>query len=164
MPLKPAASARCTKLAASSRSLGVYSWKNPGVSPKAAPMSSIGSTDNVEATIGTPVRAAARAVARSPWPSWAQMPMTPIGAMKRGDGRVIPNRSTDRSRSAAPTNMRGMRPHRSKTSQLARWVRSSPAPPATYDQTEGGSAVAALASNCAKAIGRDGTTPARPCR
>ena len=162
MPLKPAASARCTRLAASSRSVGVYSWKNPGVSPKAAATSSIGSTVSVEATIGTPVRAAARAVARSPWPSWAHSPMTPIGAMNSGDGKVSPNNSTDRSRCAAPTNMRGIRPHRSKASQLARCVRSSPAPPATYDHTDGGSAFSALASSSAKTIGSDGTTPARP--
>ena len=120
MPLKPAASARCTRLAASSRSFGVYSWKNPGVSPRAAATSSIGSTVRVEATIGTPVRAAARAVARSPCPSWAHRPITPIGAMNTGDGSVRPNSSTDRSRCAAPTNIRGMRPHRSNTSQLAR--------------------------------------------
>ena len=47
----------------------------------------MGSTVSVEATIGTPVRAAARAVARSPWPSWAHSPMTPIGAMNSGAGK-----------------------------------------------------------------------------
>ena len=58
-----------------------------------------GSAVSVDTAIGTPVRAAARAVARSPWPSCAQMPITPTGAMKSGDGSVIPNRSTERSRS-----------------------------------------------------------------
>ena len=99
MPLKPAASARCTRLAAKSRSVGVYSWKKPGVSANSAATSSIGSTVSVEATIGTPVRAAARAVARSPCPSWAHNPITPMGAMNTGDGSVSPNSSTDRSRS-----------------------------------------------------------------
>ena len=90
MPLKPAASARCTRLAARSRSVGVYSWKNPGVSPNSAATSSSGSAVSVDSTIGTPVRAAARAVARSPWPSWAHNPMTPIGAMNIGDGQRQP--------------------------------------------------------------------------
>lgn len=131
MPLKPAASARCTRLAARSRSFGVYSWKKPGVAPNSAATSSIGSAVRVETTIGTPVAAAARAAVRSPRPSWAQMPMTPIGAMNTGDGKVRPNICTERSRSAAPTNMRGIRPQRSNASRLARCVRSSPAPPAT---------------------------------
>ena len=60
--------------------------------------------------MGTPVRAAAAAVARSPCPSWAHIPITPMGAMSKGDGSVIPNRPTDRSRWAAPTNIRGTRP------------------------------------------------------
>ena len=108
MPLYPAASARWTRLAARSRSVGVYSWKKPGVSPNSAAMSSIGSSVSVEMTIGTPVRAAARAVARSPWPSCAHKPMTPIGAMNTGDGSVRPNSSTDRSRSRCALNIRGI--------------------------------------------------------
>ena len=42
----------------------------------------------VEATIGTPVLAAASAVRRSPWPSGSQMPMTPTGASSRGVGQL----------------------------------------------------------------------------
>ena len=91
----------------------------------------MGSTDRVEATIGTPVRAAAAAVARSPCPSWAHRPITPMGAMNSGEGSVIPNSSTDMSRFAAPTNIRGTTPHRRKALTLARWVCSLPAPPAT---------------------------------
>ena len=80
----------------------------------------MGSTDSVEATIGTPVRAAAAAVARSPCPSWAHRPSTPMGAMNSGEGSVIPNSSTDRSRLVAPTNIRGIRPHRRNALTLAR--------------------------------------------
>ncbi|PQM44841.1 hypothetical protein C1Y40_05003 [Mycobacterium talmoniae] len=149
MALYPAASARCTKLAANSRSFGTYSWKNPGVSSNSVATASNGSALNVDSIIGTPVAAAARAVARSPWPSWAQIPMTPIGARNTGEGSRIPNNSTDRSRSAAPTNIRGISPHRSNAVTLARWVRSSPAPPATYDHTDGGIAAWALASRSA---------------
>jgi hypothetical protein len=69
------------------------------------------STLNVEAIIGTPVRAEAAAAARSPCPSWAQRPITPIGAISSGEGSVNPNSSTDRSRLVAPANMRGIRPH-----------------------------------------------------
>src|ERR1043165_7824667 len=61
MPRKPAASARETRLAARSRSVGVYSWKKPGVSPNRAATSSIGSAESVEAIMGTPVAAAAPA-------------------------------------------------------------------------------------------------------
>ena len=91
----------------------------------------MGSTDRVEAIIGTPVRAAAAAVARSPCPSWAHRPITPMGAMNSGEGRVIPNSSTDRSRCTAPTNIRGITPQRRNALTLARWVCSPPAPPAT---------------------------------
>ncbi len=101
------------------------------MSPNAAATSSIGSTVRVEATIGTPVPAAARAVARSPWPSWQHSPITPTGAMNSGDGSVRPNSSTDRSRLVAPTNILGISPHRAKAATFARWVASSPAPPAT---------------------------------
>ena len=54
-----------------------------------------------------------------------------MGAMNSGEGSVIPNSSTDMSRFAAPTNIRGIRPHRRKALTLARWVCSLPAPPAT---------------------------------
>ena len=78
-----------------------------------------------------PVRAAASAVARSPCPSWAHRPITPMGAISSGDGSFIPNSSTDRSRRVAPTNIRGIRPHWANALTLARWVCSLPAPPAT---------------------------------
>src|ERR1043165_6113768 len=61
MPLYPAFSARCTRLAARSLSVGVYSWKKPGVSPNSAATSSSGSSVRVDTISGTPVRAAARA-------------------------------------------------------------------------------------------------------
>ena len=79
------------RLTATSRSLGVYSWNNPGVSPSAAATSSSGSCIRVDATIGTPVRAAARAVCRSPWKSCEQMPITPIGHRNSGDASSMPN-------------------------------------------------------------------------
>ena len=116
----------------------------------------------VEAIIGTPVRAAARAVARSPCPSCAHRAMTPTGAIIAGDGRLSPRNSTDKSRSAAPTNMRGISPQLSKAVTLTRWVRSSPAPPATYDHIDGGIAACALASSSANDMGSDGRTPDRP--
>ena len=134
------------------------------MSPSSAATCSIGSTDSVEATIGTPVWAAALAVARSPCPSCAHRPMTPIGAAKTGEGSVIPNSSTDRSRSAAPTNILGTSPHRANAPTLARCVRSSPAPPQTYDHTDGGSTASALASSSSKLIGKRGITPPSPLR
>jgi hypothetical protein len=92
------------------------------------------------------------------------MPSTPIGARKIGDGRVSPNRSTDRSRSVAPTNIRGYRPQRSNAVTLARWVCSSPAPPATYDHTHDGIACSARAASSSKVIGNRGSTPVSPLR
>ena len=80
----PAASARRTKLSHTSRSFGGYSWNQPGVSPSAAATSSSGSSISVDATIGTPVSAEARAVARSPWPSSAHSAITPTGASISG--------------------------------------------------------------------------------
>ena len=136
IPLNPAASARRTRLAASSRSVGVYSWKKPGVSPNRAATSSMGSWERVEAIIGTPVRAAASAVARSPCRSCEHRPTTPTGAIISGEGRRTPHRSTPVSRSAAPTNMRGYRPQRWKAVALAFWVCSSPAPPATSQRVK----------------------------
>ena len=68
------------------------------------------SAESVDAIIGTPVTAAACAVATSPCPSVAHNPITPIGLMKIGVGRCMPNSSTERSRCAAPTNMRGTMP------------------------------------------------------
>jgi len=60
-----------------------------------------------QATIGTPVCAEALATAMSPWKSWEHSPMTPIGHMNNGVGRCMSNNDTDRSRSDAPTSMRG---------------------------------------------------------
>ncbi len=131
MPLKPAASARCTRLAAILRSGGVYSWKNAGVSPSSAARSSIGSADSVPTKNGTPVRTEARAHSMSPCPSGSHTPMTPMGAMNIGDSNLMPNNSTDISRCSGAIPMRGYNPQRLKASQLARWVCSSPAPPAT---------------------------------
>ena len=70
-----------------------------------------GSLKKVEAIIGTPVIADAFAVARSPWPSCAQMPRTPIGAMNSGEGSLRPKRSTLRSRIEQSAMIRGTRPH-----------------------------------------------------
>ncbi len=109
--LEARSSARRTRLSASSGRSGMYSWKNPGVSPNPRPPPPSGRLDSVEATIGTPAAAAASAVARSPCPSWAHSPMTPIGARNTGVGSRRPNRSTDRSRWLAPTSIRGIRPH-----------------------------------------------------
>ena len=159
MPLKPHASARCTRLAAISRSGGVYSWKYAGVSPSSAARSSIGSDVSVPTKKGTPVRTEARTQAMSPCPSWATTPMTPMGAMKIGDGKRIPNNSTDMSRCSGAIPMRGYRPHRLKASQLARWVCSSPAPPATYPSTFGVIAADAFASNSSNLMGYWGWWP-----
>ena len=81
--------------------------------------------------MGTPVAAEARAVTRSPWPPGSQSPITPTGAIISGVGRRAPKSSTVRSRCAVPRSMRGMSPHPPNAAQLAFWVRSSPAPPAT---------------------------------
>ena len=74
----------------------------------------------------------------------------------------MPNRFTDRSRSFAPTNIRGISPQSSNAVTLTRWVRSSPEPPATYDHNDGDIAACALASSSAKDMGSDGRTPDRP--
>jgi hypothetical protein len=70
-----------------------------------------GSTVRVDATIGTPVLAAALATARSPCPSWAQMPMTPIGAMKIGVASFMPNSLIDMSLFEPSTIILGTSPH-----------------------------------------------------
>jgi hypothetical protein len=48
-----------------------------------------------------------------------------------GVPKVVPNSSTDRSRSVFARSIRGMTPQLSKAVRLLRWVCSSPAPPAT---------------------------------
>jgi hypothetical protein len=65
------------------------------------------------------VIAAAFAAARSPWPSCAQMPRTPIGAMNRGEGQRWPNSSMLMSRFEPSTIMRGIRPQRSNAATFA---------------------------------------------
>ena len=86
---------------------------------------------SVEATIGTPVCADALATAMSPWKSCEHRPMTPIGHMNTGVGNVMSNSDTDRSRSVAPPSIRGTIAAWENASTLARWVPSSPQPPAT---------------------------------
>jgi hypothetical protein len=88
------------------------------VSPIARATSSSGSFDKVEAISGTRVSAAARAAARSPWPSGVISPVTPIGAMKIGLGRRTPSRSIDRSRVAQSTIIRGTMPQWRKAAAL----------------------------------------------
>jgi hypothetical protein len=146
--------------------ISVPSWAQ---SSTAAPESSSGDVARRERKTGSFVysRACAgisRAVARSPWLSWAHGPITPTGAMNSGEGRRRPNRSTDRSRSFAPTSIRGTRPHRPNAATLVRWVPSSPAPPATYERMAAGSAARAGASSSAYVIGSRGTTPRSPSR
>ena len=109
----------------------------PGVSPMAAATSSSGSLVRVETTIGTPVAAAARAAARSPWPSWVQSPVTPIGAMNSGLASFMPKRLMERSRVEQSTIIRGIRPQCLKAEALLSWVCSSPQPPCTYFSVEG---------------------------
>ncbi len=158
----PAASARCTRLSASATSVGVYSWKSQASPPDAAATSSSRSSLNVLATIGTPVSAAALAVARSPCRSGAAMPTTPTGAMNTGEGSACPKSSTPSERSVAPTSIRGTRPQWPKASTFARCVRSSPAPPAMYDQVPGALAASAAASSASAAIGYAGSLPCSP--
>jgi hypothetical protein len=134
------------------------------VSPNSAATPSNGSWLSVEASIGTPVVAAARAAAKSPWPSWVQIPITPIGARKIGVGRRVPNSSTERSRSRSARNIRGTSPQWSNAVRLLRWVCSSPAPPETYDRVSGGNASSARRSNSANDIGSQGTTPESPAK
>ncbi len=83
----------------------------------------------VLATIGTPIVAAARAVASSPsgWTTFC----TPIGASSSGAGIAVPSSSTERSRSATSRSIRGTIRRRSKASRLARIVCSAPAPAKT---------------------------------
>jgi hypothetical protein len=119
---------------------------------------------SVEATIGTPVAAAALAVARSPCPSGSHSAITPTGAISSGVGSRRSNSCTDRSRSAAPTSIRGISPHQSNASTLTHWVRSSPAPPATYDHSSGESVCSARRSRSAQDIGSSGRTPWSPPR
>ena len=78
--------------------------------------------------------------------------------------KVVPNSSTDRSRSVVARSIRGTTPQWSKAVRLLRWVCSSPAPPATYDHVPGGSASSARRSSSANDIGSEGTTPESPAR
>ena len=95
----------------------------------AAEQSSIETEAWLEKIMGTPVDAAARATARSAslWTSSS----APTGPSSRGPGSRRPNSSIDVSRALTSRSTRGMTAHLSKAARLARWVASSPAPPAT---------------------------------
>jgi hypothetical protein len=80
---------------------------------------------------GTPLSAAARAAAMSPCPSLVASPVIPIGAMNSGEEKLIPNSSTDKSRTRVSTIIRGIMPQSAKALALRRWVASSPHPPWT---------------------------------
>ena len=84
----------------------------------------------VLAIIGTPIAAAARAVAASA-SSWTTF-CTPIGASISGAGIAVPSTVVERSRSATSRAIiRGTIRRRSKASRLARIVASPPlSPPA----------------------------------
>lgn len=92
-------------------------------------MLSIGLDETVLSTIGTPISAAAAAVALSA--SSFRIDCTPIGARMKGEGRVSPKSRiciflTDTSRNILGTIIRRMNAIR-----LADTVISEPAPPAT---------------------------------
>ena len=126
---QPAASARPTRLSTSSSDVDQYSWNQRGASPIAAAHSSIDTDAWLEKTIGTPRDAAARATARSA--SSCTSSSAPTGPSSSGAGSRRPNSSTEVSRLLTSRSTRGTTAHRSNAARLARWVASSPAPPAT---------------------------------
>ena len=126
---QPAASARPTRLSTSSSDVDQYSWNQRGASPMAAAHSSIDTDAWLEKTIGTPSDAAARATARSA--SSCTSSSAPTGPSSSGAGSRRPNSSTEVSRRLTSRSTRGTTAHRSNAARLARWVASSPAPPAT---------------------------------
>ncbi len=79
---------------------------------------------------GTPVAADASAAWTSPCWSGVTRPSTPTGAIISGEVSVVPNSSTEVSRSAVARSIRGTSAHWSKAATLARWVDSVPLPPA----------------------------------
>ena len=80
-----------------------------------------------------PAAAAARAAQRSP--SGQKRPARPVGPIITGSDRRLPNRSTDRSRVAAPSSGCGRRAIGSKAASLRRRVTSSSAPPSAKSKT-----------------------------
>src|SRR5437868_4149219 len=79
---------------------------------------------------GTPVEAAALAVASSP-SAW-RIPCTPTGARRNGAGYLAPNKVMPMSRPLMSRGMTGRILRRLNASRLARIVSPPPAPPATY--------------------------------
>jgi len=126
---QPEASARASRLSTSSSEVDQYSWNHRGESPMTEAHSSIDTDAWLENTIGTPVAAAARATARSA--SRCTSSSAPTGPSSRGAGSRRPNSSTEVSRLLTSRSTRGITAHFSKAARLARWVTSSPAPPAT---------------------------------
>ena len=124
----PDASARATRLAATSRSLTQYSWNQRAASPIASATSSIECEAALERISGTSVAAEARATASSP--SSCASERTPTGASRNGAGDEVPSTVTERSRSRLPRSIRGRSRRRSNASEFARIVDSEPAPPA----------------------------------
>ena len=80
----PAASARRTMLATTSREDDQYSWYQKGEPPIAAAVTSMGVLAWVESRYGTPRDAAARATPASA--SRCTSPITPTGEASRGVG------------------------------------------------------------------------------
>ncbi len=76
--------------------------------PEAAAISSSVCDAAVEATIGRPSPAAARAVASSP--SGCRIDCTPIGASRSGAGIAVPSTVVDQSRAVLSRNIRGTSP------------------------------------------------------
>ena len=126
---QPLASARPTRLSTSSSDVDQYSWNHRGEEPIAAAHSSIGTDAWLEKTIGTTRDAAARATARSA--AGCSSSSAPTGPSNRGAGSRRPNSSTEVSRTLTSRSTRGTTAYRSNAVRLARWVDSSPAPPAT---------------------------------
>ena len=108
---------------------------------------------SVDAIIGTPVAAAARAVTRSPWPSGSQSPITPTGASISGVGSARAEQ-LDREVALGRADQHPRHsPQRWNASTLARCVCSSPAPPATYDHSSSVITSSARRSSSANDIG-----------
>ncbi len=126
----PAASARRTNDAASSRSDGQYSWYHRDASGACAATSSMVVEAAVDTTMVRPTAAAARATARSA--SGCTIESTPTGASITGAGIVVPSTVVSWARLAGiPRSIRGTRRQRSNAARLAAIVSSPPAPPAT---------------------------------
>ncbi len=138
----------------------------PGKSAVGLPAAVIGAVNAVDQGLW---RGAHRRGDRCPWPRHAraggrvgfgQVPVAVLGAYPDDtDGRHEYRRRQPHSEQldgqiafGGAIPMRGNKPQRLKASTFTRWVCSSPASPATYPNTFGGIAAAALASNSAKLI------------